>query len=140
MKNIVFIFIVVLTTISAATGQARIKEKVKSHKVAYISEQLALTENEAQKFWPIYNAYQGEMEDLRISQNIKFSPDMSDAQAEELMDNMLVLRGKEIEVQRKYIKKFKTAISPRKTALLFKADREFQGKIISKIQEKRGKN
>ena len=31
------------------------KEKLKAHKIAYITERLQLTPAEAEKFWPVYN-------------------------------------------------------------------------------------
>jgi phosphosulfolactate synthase (CoM biosynthesis protein A) len=139
MKNTFLIIIVSFLAINISNGQQRIKEKIKSNKVAYISEQLNLTEIEAQKFWPIYNAYQDEMEANRASQNIRYGTEMTDAQADELMENMLILRTKEIEIQRKYIKKFKTAIPSKKVANLFRSEKEFQGKVISKIKERSGR-
>ncbi len=141
MKNTFLILIISFLAVNIGSGQERIKERLRSNKIAFISEQLNLTEAEAQKFWPIYNAYQDEMEANRVSQNIRFASEMTDAQADELMENMLNLRTNEIEIQRKYIKKFKIAIPPRKVAKLFKAEREFQGKVISKIKDRsaRGK-
>jgi Spy/CpxP family protein refolding chaperone len=40
------------------------KEKIKALKVAYITEELNLTSEEAQKFWPIYNTYDDKQFDL----------------------------------------------------------------------------
>ena len=139
--------ILILTSISIlmsiwtqdATAQGRVKEKIKSHKIAFISEKLDLSEVEAQKFWPIYNGYQSEKQDLIAKQNIKFDPNMTDAQADKLMDEVLTLRTKEIELQRRYIQKMKTAIPSRKVAMVFKYEREFQGEVISKVKNRQNR-
>ena len=56
MKNkfIFPILFLLMASISFAQGFRDKKEKVKALKVAYITEQLDLTTEEAQKFWPIY--------------------------------------------------------------------------------------
>ena len=33
------------------------EEKIKALKIAFITEELNLTSNEAEKFWPVYNKY-----------------------------------------------------------------------------------
>lgn len=118
-------------------GRERISEKIKSHKVAFISEKLNLSEEEAQRFWPIYNQYQNELMENKESIMMRPNPDMNDAEAEKLMENFLRMREKEIQIQRHYIQKFKTAIPPRKIAMLYKADREFKEEMVSRIKDKR---
>lgn len=115
----------------------KIKDKVKSQRVAYITEQLDLTETEAQKFWPVYNGYQSEITQLKSSMDITPKRDMTDKEAEDLMYTMLDGRTKEIEIQKKYIQKMKTAIPSRKIAMLFRAEREFKEKVVSNIRERR---
>ena len=36
------------------------EDRIKSHKIAYLTEQLSLSPEEAQQFWPVYNAYANE--------------------------------------------------------------------------------
>jgi Spy/CpxP family protein refolding chaperone len=127
--------IVVLSMTSQVYAQ-KLKEKYNSHKVAFLSQGLDLTEAQAQAFWPIYNAYQSEMQSLRQAQELNFNPNMTDKEAEALMESMLSMRTKEIEIQRRYIQKMKVAIPARKVALLFKLEREFNGKVVSKVKER----
>ena len=69
--------------------------------------------------------------------DIKPSRDMSDKEAEDMMYALLENRSKEIDVQKKYIQKMKTAISARKIAMLFKAERQFKEKVVSNMKERR---
>ena len=115
----------------------RIKDKVKAQREAYITQELELSEAEAQKFWPIYNTYQAEIEQLRASLDLKPNKNMTDKEAEEVMMTILDGRIKEVDIQKRYIQKMKTAVSPKKIALLFKVEREFKEKVISNIKERR---
>lgn len=118
-------------------GGQRIKEKLKAQRVAFITQQLNLTEKEAQTFWPVYNSYQAEMEQLRAAMEIKPQGDLTDKEAEDMMNSVLDAKAKEIDVQRRYIQKFKSAIPPRKIAMLFRSERQFKEKVISNIRDRR---
>jgi len=114
-----------------------IKDKMEAQKVAYITQQLELTEDEAQKFWPIYNSYQNDLEQLKSSMDVKLNKNMSDKEAEDLMYKMLDTQTKEIEIKKANIKKMKTVISAKRIAALFRAERTFKEKIVSNIKERR---
>ena len=40
------------------------KEKLKAHKIAFITDRLQLTPAEAEKFWPVYNEHEAAMETM----------------------------------------------------------------------------
>ena len=114
----------------------RMKEKMKAQRVAFITSELELTEAESQKFWPIFNSYRSEIDELK-AQNVKPSKNMTDKEAEDMMYSLLENRSKEIEIQKKYIQKLKAAIPPRKIAIPFRIEKEFKEKIISNMKERR---
>ena len=41
-------------------------EKIQSLKIAFITQKLQLTPDEAQKFWPVYNQYDNEIHSLQL--------------------------------------------------------------------------
>ena len=43
----------------------KLKERIKAQKVAFITERLDLSSKEAQQFWPIYNAFEDKIDDMR---------------------------------------------------------------------------
>ena len=126
-----------VTSFGQGGNRDQLKEKAKAQKVAYITSQLELTESESQKFWPIYNEYQAEREGVRKAMDIQFSKNLSDKEAEDLMYKVLDFKSKEIDIQKKYIQKMKSAIPARKIAQLFKAEKEFKEKVISNMKERR---
>ena len=44
------------------------REEIESMKVAFLTKKLELTPEEAQKFWPVYNQFQGELDKIRDEQ------------------------------------------------------------------------
>ena len=59
MKKYLLIFFVMLGSLSQIKAQDG--EKIQSLKIAFITQKLQLTPDEAQKFWPVYNQYDNEI-------------------------------------------------------------------------------
>jgi len=118
-------------------GKGRLKEKLKASHAAYITQELDLTESEAQKFWPVYNAYRAEIEDLRSDADWKPIESMTDKEAEDVLNRQLDTKAKEVELQKKVVQKLKAIIPARKIILLWKAEKEYREKVISNIKKRR---
>ena len=62
MKSIKFLMLIVAIIINTNSysqkGNKIDKNRVRSHKVAFITDQLNLSVKEAEVFWPIYNAHE----------------------------------------------------------------------------------
>ncbi len=94
-----------------------------SLKVAYITKELNLTIAEAEKFWPVYNAYQAEIKKAK-KDNIQ-NPDP------------LVLEEQVLNIRKKFKDSFKKVLgSDERANKLFIAENEF-GKMIRKEWQKR---
>ena len=64
LRKIILIGILITTT--TFYGQRRPdREKIKTLKVAFITERLDLSSSEAETFWPAYNAHQKQMNSFR---------------------------------------------------------------------------
>ena len=67
MKKLYFILsLILLTTVNQVRAQEidqneKKQQDIESLKVAFISRELELTPEEAQKFWPLYNQYSKEL-------------------------------------------------------------------------------
>ena len=65
-SKLLTIFFLMITSISIAQPRLKEKkEKIKALKIAYITEELELTSEEASKFWPLFNAYEDKQRELR---------------------------------------------------------------------------
>lgn len=119
------------------------REKVEAMKVGFLTQQLDLTPEEAKVFWPVYNQFQDELEQLRKSrrdnlvnarQNFE---EMSDNEVEKTVDNELMFRQNELEILKKYHPLFKKVLPIKKVARLYKAEEDFKRKLLDMIQERR---
>jgi hypothetical protein len=115
------------------------KEKMEAQKVAYITTQLDLSPAEAQLFWPIYNEGQQKRKELRktrIAQReeaaAKFEA-MSDKEAETLIDGEMDFKQKDLDIQKDTHNKLKKVISAKKIARLYRAEVDFQRKVLHEL-------
>lgn len=119
------------------------KEKVEAMKIGFITQQMDLTPEEAQKFWPVYNQMNNEIETLRKErklsrENAKETFDvMTDADIEKLINDEMASRQKELDIHKKYVGQFKSVLPVKKVAQFYKAEEQFKRKLLEKIQEKK---
>lgn len=113
-------------------------QRIHSMKVAFITDRLRLTPEESQQFWPLFNQYEAEEGAIRKSYRpARPIQSMSDQEAEEFIMKNLEMEEKLIDLKRDYFKKFRQVISPRKIAMLQKADQEFKRELLKRLQERR---
>ena len=119
------------------------KEKVEAMKIGFITQQMNLTPEEAQKFWPVYNQMNNEIENLHKErqlsrENVKDNFEtMTDPEFEKLINDELASRQKEFDIQKKYVAQFKAVVSIKKVAQFYRAEEQFKRKLLEKIQEKK---
>ena len=118
------------------------KENIEAMKIAFLTKKLDLTPEEAQKFWPIYNQYTAKLQELRkkrrqdgrdAKQNLD---DLSDKEIEQMIDNDLATRQKEIDVQKEYNLKFKEVLPIKKVAKLYAAEEQFKMVLLDKLKDR----
>ena len=80
MKKILFIAIFIITISLQVDAQPQRKgERIEALKIAYITQALKLTAEEAQNFWPVYNTYTQEIKTARLNikeDELKFQEDV----------------------------------------------------------------
>jgi len=136
------LFILMSATQARAQGK---RENIESLKIAFITQKLDLSPEEARTFWPVYNLSQAELDELRESRKksrhlAKEEPGtMTDAEAEKFIDGELAFRQGELDIQKKYHTQFKKILPVRKVALLYKAEDDFKKELIRRLQEQKAK-
>ena len=119
------------------------KDKIKTLKVAFITERLDLSSKEAQVFWPVYNEYQEKRETLhqqkrsQIKGKLKDSESLSEREAADLIKNFLKFKEEEGELDKAFTEKISTVISAKKTLLLLRSEEEFKRRLIKQYRQKR---
>lgn len=119
------------------------REKIETMRIAYLTERINLTPQEAQVFWPIYNQYREEFETLIHRGEKDDRPPhhlsdeelnkMSDKEVRDMLINEMEKQKLLVEHREKYFKKFTEILPIKKVALLYDAEREFQRKLMRQI-------
>jgi len=136
--------LLVLITNSLFAQGPIMRNRIKTLKVAYITEQLSLTSNEAQEFWPVYNQHHQKMENLRSKEREQFEgvqTDMSvvsEKDAELLVSSYLLMQEEKNEIDKKFITDLRQVISAKKIILLFRAEKNFKKRLLQQYRNKRG--
>ena len=131
-----------LGSIAQEKGKEVKRENKKAEKIAFISTKLELTAEEAEKFWPVYNASEAEFKLLKkehkaaMGEKKKIS-EMSDNEVEKLLDKGLEIQQKELEIRKKYLVKFKEVLPIKKVAKLTRLEHEFRKRNFPKKGEMR---
>lgn len=127
MKKILLIitlFVVSLSTVKAQQDDDREKrgEKIQALKIAFITQKLDLTADEAQKFWPVYNRYETDIRQVMMEN--KLSGDAIDNEE------------KILNVKKRYRTDFIKIIGQPKTSILFNSEREFRSVLMHQLKNK----
>lgn len=97
------------------------QNSIQALKVAFITKDLYLTAEEAQKFWPVYNAYMEELKKVRKDHK----------------DDVIGGEEKSLMVKKKYFLDFKKILSSEERAnKVFLADRDFANFIKKELQDR----
>ena len=144
-KFILPIILLFISSVSFSQDFKEKREKVKALKVAYITEQLELTTEEAQKFWPLYNAFDDKQSELRHEKMRaildRFKPGNVEKLSEKDASNSLAQMEKIEEdlfnLKKKFIKDLQGVISAKKIIKLKKAEEDFNRELLKQMREKR---
>ena len=124
-------------------GNGSQRERIDAQKVAFITDQLQLTPEEAQKFWPVYNQFNAQKEDLSrdfmkgISKFRKNEDTMTDKDAIELSDSYIRHAQKMVDLQKDCHLKLKEVLPPKKLLKLYNVEREFQRLLLQRLGERK---
>jgi hypothetical protein len=125
-KTLIFLLLLGTMSFAQTTSYLEIlKSDVRTQRRALITGAMSLTEEQAQKFWPIYKEYENESDKLvdRELELIKKYADMykgmTDDVADKLLNEAMELEQAELDLNKKYYKKMKKELGA-KTAAKFR--------------------
>lgn len=109
------------------------RDKINAARVAYITERLALSPAEAEKFWPLYREYSEKQRGLRQQYN---QAKKEGRPAEELLKMEHDLKQKNLDLEKEYSGRFQQTISPEKLMNLRKAEGDFRKLVMQQVQQR----
>jgi hypothetical protein len=97
------------------------QERIKALYVAYVTQQLALTPDEAQKFWPVHTQFENDLKGVKMD-----LPELDKQQVR-------------LDIKKKYQDNFNKIIGTNRCERFFRMDGEFKRKLMDRVQ-KQGNN
>jgi len=146
LLTLIFALFISFQVLSQEKGSSN---KIKTLKVSFITEKLALTSQEASKFWPIYNKFEKEryqLYHLEIAEMKKKIDDLggidmlSEKQAEVFTKDMLALEKLDYETNVRYQNALKKVISYKKIVKLQMVERDFNRQLFRRYKNRKAKN
>lgn len=101
-----------------------LRQKIKADKKLVVASVMELTEAEAKGFWPVYDAYQADLDKIngQLGQVIKTyaaayrADTLTNDKAKELIDEVLKIEQAEVDLKKAYVPKLGAVVSQVKVA------------------------
>ncbi len=99
------------------------KNNIEAIQIAYLTRELSLSSDEAQKFWPIYNEYRDELLAVR----------------KEVRDDEIMFEEKVVNIRKKYKTDFKKVlVTDQRVNQVFLAEKSFRELLRKELMKRRG--
>lgn len=145
MKKILTIILLIFLYQVYAQNNRKI-DRIKSLKITFISDKLELTTDEAQRFWPFYNAFDSKQVELRTQKrllNFRIQESNRLNLSEKELANLLAdSENLEVEFQnnrKKLVKDLQGVIPTQKILRLKQLEEEFRKNLLEQIQKRSDK-
>lgn len=118
-----YIFLLMsFSSLAQPVDDGKREQKIQALYIAYISQELKLTEDEAKKFWPIHSEYDNEIRGLKNE-----SSELDRQQAS-------------LNIKKKYQDRFTRILGAQRTNDFYIKDGEFRKKLIERLRKMRQQN
>ena len=128
------------TPANASDEVALTRANVQAKRQEIVQKIMELTPEESDKFWPVYREYRGEIEKLgddRLKFADRFAKNaatMSDEESKQLLDEWFKLRGKQLDIQKKYAGKFRKVLPGAKVARFYQVENALDTVVSANLQ------
>ena len=134
----------VAQTQSTSTDMQILADKVKADKKALVAQNMELTEAEAKSFWPIYDAYQQDLQKInnRLAQTIVAYADaynkgaVDNATAKKLLGEALAIQKSELKLQQTYVPKLEKVLPEVKVARYIQIENKIRALVRYELASK----
>jgi len=140
MKTInLFILMLIANSLLAQPNTCKHQEQIKAQKIAFLTQKLDLSVQEAQVFWPIYNEYEKKKDDLidaqrSLAQKMMKTDNLSEKEMADLTDKYVELEQAEAKLLADYHIKFKKVLPINKVMILYTSDRMFKRELLKQLK------
>lgn len=143
MKHLIFIALLFsLPFFAAAQRTGDRNNEIEAYKIAFLTQKLDLSAEEAKLFWPIYNEWQKEQAQLRkerAEKMISFRKiteieELSDSEIQGLIVNDFNFKQRELNLEKKYYYKLKSSLPIKIIGKYYRAQEAFKKELLSRYR------
>ncbi|WP_297336105.1 hypothetical protein [Algoriphagus sp.] len=132
----------VITGFAQRSGQQDFDpERLQAARIAFITSRLELSPDQAEKFWPIYNAYTEKREtNLKEMAGLyprRDAPSLSEQEAKKALEKRFAIQRKMIDEEEKFVKQVSEVISYPQIMKLNGIARDFTRMIYQRNRQRR---
>ena len=142
-----FPYLFLLLSVITYGQNERLKEKrdqIKAMKVAFLTSELNLTSDEAEKFWPVYNAYDDKQFELRHQKMKTYARKLNDGSLDNMSDREALAFLNQIEstdeeqyvIRKKLNSALRNILPTTKILKLRKSEVDFDRKLLQQYRNK----
>lgn len=134
------IFYLIILCSFVSFSQTR-KDKMQSIRIAYITTELSLTQEETTKFLPILGEYDNKQQELRkkmrvIIKKINYFDESNDSEAQETLNSLEKIELDLFNNRKNLINSMKSFLSSKKILKFRQIELDYNKKLIEKIKER----
>jgi hypothetical protein len=149
LLSFTFLFLSVNIGAQNRPPQFKNREKIRALKTGFITTELDLTAKEAEKFWPVYNAYDKKVTTLRFEKMHELRnkirtrdsfANLKDKEAKNLLDGFLKIERDILDAKSKLNTQLLKVISAKKILKLYKAEDDFNRRLLDRLRNRHQQN
>ena len=144
MKRFILLMVFCAITFTGTSAFAQenrpSRERVEAAKVAFLTDKMGLTAEQAQKFWPLYNEYEAKRRELLKAYRSGYRrnvDELTEQEAKARIEGMFVTREKELALEKEYAEKYVRVISNIQLVKLYRSERDFTKLLLKRLDNNR---
>jgi hypothetical protein len=122
-----------------------LRNNIESQRVALYTQRMNITPVEAQQFWPVYNEYLQQKNELSTSKRkltrfyIQNSTTMTENDTDVIINKYILIAKSEAQLLEEYNKRFRKILPADKVIKLYLVEIEFKKILLEKIRDRSNK-
>jgi hypothetical protein len=141
-KLMLFILFACLGSYAFAQNSNERRNEIESYKIAYLTQKMELSPEEAKVFWPIYKNWQTEQMNLRkerLQKMISYRKldeieSLSDSEVQTLIANELDIKQKALNIEKKYYNLLKSKLPIKTVGKFYRAQETFKKELLNRYK------
>ncbi len=117
-------------------AQAERLTQLDNARIAFFTTRLSLSQDQAQRFWPLYNEFVARRRELNRNGRLLRREQIESLTDQQIRDNLsqtYATRQQELNLEKDYFDKFQKVLSLRQVAQLMAAERDFTKEVIRRV-------